>query len=38
VVSVLDDALSPILFLLLAVDFVNMLGTVEVSAVAADMI
>jgi len=38
VVCALDDALVFFLFLLLDVDFVDMLGTVEVSAVAGDMI
>jgi hypothetical protein len=34
----LDDALSLFLLLLLEVDFVDTLGTAEVSAVAGDMI
>ena len=34
----LDDTLSLFLFLLLEVDFVDILGTVKVSAVAEDMI
>ena len=38
VVCVLDGALFLFFFLLLEVDFVDMLGTVEVSAVAGDMI
>jgi hypothetical protein len=37
VVCSLDDALFLFFFLLLAVDFVGMLGTVEVSAFAGDM-
>ena len=38
VIYVLDDALLHFFFLLLEVDFVDMLGTVEVSAVVGDMI
>jgi len=38
VVCALDDALFLFFFLLLEVAFVDMLGTVEVSAVAGDMI
>jgi hypothetical protein len=38
VVCALDGALFLFFFLLLEVDFVDMLGTVEVSAVAGDMI
>jgi len=38
VVCALNDALILFFFLLLVVDFVDMLGTVEVSAVAGDMI
>jgi len=38
VVCALDDALFLIFVLLLQVDFVDMLGTVEVSAVVGDMI
>jgi len=37
VVCALDDALFLFFFLLLEVDFVGMLGTVEVSVVAGDM-
>jgi len=38
VICALDGALFLFFFLLLEVDFVDMLGTVEVSAVAGDMI
>jgi hypothetical protein len=38
VLCALDDALYLFFFLLLEVDFVDMLGTVEVSAVAGGMI
>ena len=38
VVCALDGALFLFFFLLLKVDFVEMIGTVEVSAVAGDMI
>jgi len=38
VVCVLDDALFLFFFLLLEVDFIDMLGTVDVSAVVGDMI
>jgi hypothetical protein len=37
VICALDDALCLFFYLLLEVDFVGMLGTVEVSAVASDM-
>jgi hypothetical protein len=38
VVCVLDDALFLFFFLLLEVDFIDMLGTVEVSAVVGNMV
>jgi len=38
VICALDDVLSLFFFLFLEVDFIDMLGTVEVSAVAGDMI